>query len=126
MFLGRKRLQGQEEPFVEGSEILVRAGYSYWTLGYVLTLNGARKLVNSQPLQKLIPVDEFLPIMFNRHPNDTWKNYYTNRDLIALSISPLLLYPTHYTGEKGYISDTEDSNVIDTFIDVTEHSHNDL
>lgn len=31
---------------------------------------------------------------------------------MALSAAPLLLYPTHYTGEQGYISDTEDSGVI--------------
>ena len=34
------------------------------------------------------------------------------RDLKALSVHPLLVYPTHYTGEEGYISDTEDTNVI--------------
>ena len=29
------------------------------------------------------------------------------RNLVALSANPLLLYPTHYVGEAGYISDTE-------------------
>ena len=27
---------------------------------------------------------------------------------------PLLVHPTHYTGEEGYISDTEDTQVIHT------------
>jgi collagen beta-1,O-galactosyltransferase len=43
---------------------------------------------------------------------DTWKGYFPQRDLVALSASPLLVYPTHYTGEEGYVSDTEDSNII--------------
>lgn len=28
---------------------------------------------------------------------------------MAWSASPLLIFPTHYTGDTGYISDTEDS-----------------
>ena len=31
---------------------------------------------------------------------------------MALSAQPLLLYPTHYTGEPGYFTDTEDSEVV--------------
>lgn len=27
-------------------------------------------------------------------------------------MAPLVIYPTHYTGEKGYISDTELSEII--------------
>ena len=30
----------------------------------------------------------------------------------AFSIAPLLVYPTHYTGEVGYISDTESSEIV--------------
>lgn len=95
-----------------GSRYLVRAGYSYWTLGYLLSQSGARKLLAAKPLENLVPVDEYLPILFDKHPEDTWKGYFPRRDLVALSAAPLLLYPTHYTGEKGYVSDTEDSIVI--------------
>lgn len=27
-------------------------------------------------------------------------------------MAPLFVYPTHYTGEKGYISDTESSEIV--------------
>lgn len=30
----------------------------------------------------------------------------------AYSIAPLLVYPTHYTGEAGYVSDTESSEIV--------------
>lgn len=60
----------------------------------------------------MIPVDEFLPVMFNQHVNGTWKAAFPNRNLVAWSAAPLLLFPTHYTGEDGYFSDTEESDLI--------------
>lgn len=66
-YLGRKRLKDDED-WVTGSTFLVHPGYSYWTLGYLISYNGARKLLSQDPLSKLVPVDEYLPIMFDRHP----------------------------------------------------------
>lgn len=128
IYFGRKRLQENEaylkesENFVKGEAssivgnliliTLILVSYTYWTLGYLITFDGAKKLLASEPMKRLLPVDEFLPIMFNEHPNDSWKNKYETRNLNAWSVNPLLLYPTHYTGEDGYISDTEDSKQI--------------
>lgn len=109
IYIGRKRLQESDEPWVDNSNYLVRPSYSYWTLGYLISLKGARKLLKAEPLQKLVPVDEFLPIMFDKHPNSDWKDAFQDRTLNAFSAAPLLVFPTHYTGESGYISDTEDS-----------------
>lgn len=39
--------------------------------------------------------------------------HFNQRDLLAFSVEPLLLYPTHYTGEPGYSSDTETSTIWD-------------
>jgi len=112
IYLGRKRLRKNLEPSVKGTQNLVWPSYSYWTLSYILSNSGAQKLLNQRPLNRLVPVDEYLPIMFDRHPDEEWKKNFTPRDLVALSADPLLCYPTHYTGEKNYISDTEDSDVI--------------
>lgn len=60
----------------------------------------------------MLPVDEFLPIMFNQHQNETWKKAFPVRNLNAWSAAPLLLFPTHYTGDEGYLSDTEQSDII--------------
>ncbi len=38
---------------------------------------------------------------------------FETRDLKAFSAEPLLVFPSHYTGEPGYISDTETSTVWD-------------
>uniref|UniRef100_A0AAX7V2L4 Glycosyl transferase family 25 domain-containing protein n=1 Tax=Astatotilapia calliptera TaxID=8154 RepID=A0AAX7V2L4_ASTCA len=114
IYVGRKRMQVQQpERSVEGVNNLVEADYSYWTLGYALSHRGARKLLAAQPLPKMLPVDEFLPIMFNKHPNVEYMSHFGPRDLKAFSVEPLLIYPTHYTGEPGYISDTETSTIWD-------------
>lgn len=124
IYLGRKRLSGANEPFEKGSQSVVHVDYSYWTLCYALTLAGARKLLDAQPLSKMVPVDEYLPIMFDKHPEATWAAHFPNRDLKAFSVYPLLVYPTHYTGEENYISDTEDSVVVDAL--AAEEAKDDL
>jgi len=112
IYLGRKRLRKDLEPDVKGTEGLVWPSYSYWTLSYMLSNAGAQKLLNQRPLNRLVPVDEYLPIMFDKHPSEEWKKNFSPRDLVALSANPLLCYPTHYTGEANYISDTEESAII--------------
>lgn len=66
-YLGRKRSANANEPWVTGSKYIVHVDYSYWTLGYAVTYRGAKKLLEGKPLEKLVPVDEYLPIMFDRH-----------------------------------------------------------
>lgn len=68
-YIGRKRMQvDHPETSVPNIHNLVEADYSYWTLGYMLSLQGARKLLRAEPLSKMLPVDEFLPVMYNKHP----------------------------------------------------------
>ncbi|XP_027412228.1 inactive glycosyltransferase 25 family member 3 isoform X1 [Bos indicus] len=110
IYLGRKQVNPEEEAVVEGLPHLVAAGYSYWTLAYVLSLAGARKLLASQPLRRMLPVDEFLPIMFDQHPNEQYKAHFWPRDLQAFSARPLLAAPTHYAGDSEWLSDTETSS----------------
>ena len=40
-------------------------------------------------------------------------NIFQPRDLIAISASYLLVEPSHYPKDDGYISDIEDNNTID-------------
>lgn len=111
LYVGRKRMS-RGEVRVAKTRYLAYPSYTYWTLAYALTRSGAKKLMAQRPLEKLIAVDEFLPIMFDKHPNKAWLGQFSPRDLVALSAEPLLVEPTHYTGEAFYISDTEDSSVI--------------
>ncbi|XP_048774539.1 procollagen galactosyltransferase 1-like isoform X2 [Ostrea edulis] len=120
IYLGRKRLHKDEEKFVDGTSSLVWPSYSYWTISYIISLQGAQKLLNQKPLTKMVPVDEYLPIMFNMHPQEKWVANFSPRNLITLSAEPLLVEPTHYTGEPNYISDTEDSFVVRPDEEVTQ------
>lgn len=44
-------------------------------------------------------------------PRSEYKAHFSPRNLRAFSVEPLLIYPTHYTGDDGYVSDTETSVV---------------
>lgn len=46
-------------------------------------------------------------------PSVEYMSHFHPRDLRAFSVEPLLLYPTHYTGQPGYFSDTETSTIWD-------------
>jgi len=107
IYIGRKRMSQSEEVRVAGTEHLVWAKYSYWTLAYILRLSGARKLIAGDPFKQMIPVDEYIPIMFNDHNDAELMSKFPTRNLIALSVYPLYVYPTHYVGDEGYVSDTE-------------------
>nr|XP_060630476.1 procollagen galactosyltransferase 2 [Anolis sagrei ordinatus] len=114
IYIGRKRMQVERpEKAVPNVVNLVEPDYSYWTLGYAISLQGAQKLIDAQPFGKMLPVDEFLPVMYNKHPVAKYMEYYEPRDLKAFSAEPLLVYPTHYTGQPGYLSDTETSTIWD-------------
>ncbi|KAE8611417.1 hypothetical protein XENTR_v10012442 [Xenopus tropicalis] len=121
IYIGRKRMQVERpEKAVPNVMNLVEADYSYWTLGYAISRQGAEKLIAAEPFNKMLPVDEFLPVMFNKHPVKKYLEYYESRNLKAFSAEPLLVYPTHYTGQPGYFSDTETSTIWDNETLVTD------
>ena len=111
IYLGRKRLSNEVGIYraVPSQRYLTEVGYSYWTLAYALSASGAEKLLAADPLSKMVAVDEYLPIMFDAHPNDEWRLAFTNRNVRAFTSEPLLVSPARYTHQPGYVSDTEDS-----------------
>jgi collagen beta-1,O-galactosyltransferase len=75
LYLGRKQMKNfiNDEYIIDAilprdGFTIVKPSYTHWTLAYALTLSGARQLINSEPLNKILPVDEFLPIMFDKQP----------------------------------------------------------
>uniref|UniRef100_A0A8C9U731 Cerebral endothelial cell adhesion molecule n=1 Tax=Scleropages formosus TaxID=113540 RepID=A0A8C9U731_SCLFO len=113
IYLGRKQVKPGDEHPVENVRNLVAADYSYWTLSYAISQQGAQKLINAEPLSKMLPVDEFLPIMYDKHPNEKYKVHFPNRNLQAYSTHPLLVEPCHYAGDPEWVSDTETSTLWD-------------
>uniref|UniRef100_A0A3Q2T774 Cerebral endothelial cell adhesion molecule n=1 Tax=Fundulus heteroclitus TaxID=8078 RepID=A0A3Q2T774_FUNHE len=113
IYLGRKQVNPGKEEAVENVRNLVVADYSYWTLSYAISQQGAQKLLNAEPLSKMLPVDEFLPIMYDKHPNEDYKSHFPNRNVQAYSTRPLLVQPCHYAGDPEWVSDTETSTLWD-------------
>ncbi|XP_023687650.1 procollagen galactosyltransferase 2 [Paramormyrops kingsleyae] len=113
IYLGRKQVKPGELEQVENVKNLMVVDYSHWTLSYAISQQGAQKLLNAEPLSKMLPVDEFLPIMYDKHPNEEYKAHFPNRNLQAFSTHPLLVQPSHYAGEPKWVSDTETSTIWD-------------
>ncbi|GMS89521.1 hypothetical protein PENTCL1PPCAC_11696 [Pristionchus entomophagus] len=113
IYMGRKRTpqHTKKDMWVSGVRHLSTVGYSYWTVGYALSLDGAKSLLNGKPLERMVPVDEYLPIIANVHPNLEWMNAFEDRSLRMFTIHPLVVYPHRYTNEKGHLSDTEESEI---------------
>ncbi|XP_018028155.1 glycosyltransferase 25 family member isoform X2 [Hyalella azteca] len=69
IFLGYKDLEAELPKLeVPGAPMLEVSKYSYWLVGYLISQSGALKLVNADPLSKILACDEFLPIMYDRSP----------------------------------------------------------
>ena len=80
--LGRKILvEPEDEQFPEGAYHFLIPEYSYWTLAYALSLEGAKKLMAQAPLDRLVPVDEYLPIMYDKHNRVELLEHFGPRDL---------------------------------------------
>ena len=50
--------------------------YSYNAHSYLLTKNGAKILTNKLATENIIPVDEYIPIMYNSFPFSTYSDYF--------------------------------------------------
>jgi len=71
-YFGRKIIWDDELPLEErligDYKHIYKPGYTYWCVAYAMTRRGLQKLIDQKPLSKMIPTDEFIPIMFNQHP----------------------------------------------------------
>lgn len=62
------------------------------------------------PPSQSVPPLTLLPLV-PRPSRSEYKAHFSPRNLLAFSVEPLLVFPTHYTGDDGYVSDTETSVV---------------
>ena len=91
VYVHRKPLNASGEPKISQHIIKIKKRKSYWTCGYVLTYSGAKKLVDSNYTNNLIPVDEFLPIMYECDVFGYEKIYQSCAKLKCYAITPSLL-----------------------------------
>ena len=68
---------------------------SYWACAYILTYAGAKKLINSNYLHNLIPVDEFLPAMYGCQIFGYERLYESSEKIKCYAVNPNLLTLTN-------------------------------
>lgn len=68
-----------------------KANRSYWTCAYILTYNGAKKISETNYLKNLIPVDEYIPIMYGCKIYGFDKLYDNYEKIICYAVCPSLL-----------------------------------
>jgi glycosyl transferase, family 25 len=101
LYLGREPLSTD----LRIAEGIVKPGYSFGAYAYMMTQEGARKLVESTFSRAVIPVDEFLPAMYADHPRADVRREYPKR-IVAYAFEPSIVFPLD---ESIFGSDTEDS-----------------
>lgn len=82
-YLGRNKV-GKKSKEESISENLLKPAASYNSHAYLLTSQGAEKLLNGGIQENIIPVDEYLTCMFGRETRTDIKKLYKN-DLTAIS-----------------------------------------
>ena len=81
LYLSRNAIQAdREEEICEG---FMKPLYSYNAHAYILTKEGARKLLNTAIRQNIITPDEFLPAMYCEHPRKDMNELYPNKTIKA-------------------------------------------
>ena len=89
LYLHRKPLRYSSENKI--SKHINVAAKSYWTCGYALSGLGAKKLLSTDYINNLIPVDEFLPIMYGANGLEHAKTYISNDKLICYACDPSVI-----------------------------------
>jgi len=93
IYLGRKVFNKEGEDEVD--ELLVKPNFSYWTIGYIVTKECCQKLLQSNYLNKLIPVDEFLPIMYNKSTLTNYCDLYGEQKINIYAVKENWVTPEH-------------------------------
>ena len=113
LYLGRKNFNDNEEKI---NDNIVKPNFSYWTVAYMLSYIGAKKLIESDYNKQIIPVDEFLPIMYEK---SSILKYQTN-NFMAYATKQKIIKPEPNAFET---SETEKSEfyteIYDSFLLIT-------
>ena len=74
-------------PEIDVDERMVVAKYSYNASSYIITYEGAQKMINSGCIHNIVPIDELLPMMYDTHyPFKQYSQYYSTEKLLALAM----------------------------------------
>jgi len=92
----------------------ISPAYSYWMCGYIINLKGMEKIINSGFIKKIIPIDEFIPIIGNFSPLTNYKKNYTIDDkLRAFSVKNLFIQPENNAFLYSQTENTQEVDISD-------------
>ena len=77
----------------EVSENLIVPWHSYWTVGYYITQKGAKKLYETNFMQNIIPIDEYIPYMYGKGTASIFEKFDYNSNLNALAVKDDVILP---------------------------------
>lgn len=90
-YLGRKKMNINEEEELLTNNLLY-SSYSYWCIGYLINQKFCEKIINSNFLKNIIPIDEYLPLIGNCSNLKQYREYYdTSIDIITVNKN--IIYP---------------------------------
>lgn len=90
-YLGRKKMNMNEEEEILTSNLLY-SSYSYWTIGYLINQKFCEKIINSNLLQNIIVIDEYLSLIGNCSNLKQYRGYY-NTSIDIVSVNKNIIYP---------------------------------
>jgi len=105
LYIGRSPVQQDVKRL---SRHIVQPGYTLWTVAYILTLDGAKALLEAKSHQNFVPLDEYFSIAMGRYATSynefalDWARRIP-RTLRSLAVTPPLVMP--YVGSM-FLSDT--------------------
>jgi len=95
---------------IEINDKIVIPKYSYNACSYILTCNGAKKLLDANLLKHFLPVDEFLPIMYDfGYPHKNYSLYFDK--FTKLKAFTLKNDIVNQESRKKFPSDVENSEI---------------
>ena len=123
LYLHREAARPDDFEPVEGAEQLVRPGFSWSGMAYALTLAGAETLIRDKPLENLLCVDHYLPLMAGHVPYSQWMDVYPSAGTLQMySGRENLIEAVVRAGEPGFVSD---STVVDGVLGGVSCGNND-
>jgi len=91
VYLSKWNMDDKAQGFDDLFEI---PGYCYWTAGYALSVEGAKKLLNADALQYMIPADEYIPMMLGTNPLiETYPQFKNFNKLKGLAYKTNVFHP---------------------------------
>ncbi len=100
LYLGRKKISNNDELETDilkdyTYHTTVNAQFSYWTCGYIISLEGAKRLYSDWYINNIFPVDEYIPWMYGQKSLDWLEDKEACRENIMLSLTPNVIKPNN-------------------------------